>query len=190
MLRAATLMSLAAVSGAAVAQPAITIEVDDPVLLPGESTTVRLSAAFDPDDYAMAGLATDVVATGGSWSDLMLVSPMDGPGTSPGAASGTRVDGILAGQLHFPVGAGIFADDSNPIAFWQATYTVDLATDPTIVDIRTETMRFDVYIWRDSSRSESRLGELVEGSGTITVIPAPASVAVLALRAACLRRRR
>ncbi|MEO1279108.1 MAG: hypothetical protein AAFV77_09145 [Planctomycetota bacterium] len=191
MLRAATLMSLAAVSGAAVAQPAITIEVDDPVLLPGESTTVTLFAGFDRPDWAMAGLQTDFVTSVGShgWSDPVVLEPMDAPGASPGLPSTTGYDAIIAGQLQF-LGAGIFADPMNPATFWQATYTApaDVAA-PFDVDLSTMTSRYDVYIDADSSRSESRLAELVEGSGTISVVPAPASIVVLVLGAACVRRR-
>ena len=116
---------------------------------------------------------------------------MDGPVPSDGVPVATGYNGILAGQLHFPVGAGIYANDSNPIAFWQATYTApaDVST-PFIVDISTLTRRYDVYFDRSSSASEPRLDVLVEGSGTITVIPAPASAVVLAVGAACVRRRR
>ncbi|MEO1279107.1 MAG: hypothetical protein AAFV77_09140 [Planctomycetota bacterium] len=190
MLRAALLIASATATGAALAQPSLIFEVDDPVLLPGESTTVRLFAGFDPRDFAIAGVATSVFASGGGWSDLTLIAPMDGPGTSTGAASGSGVDGILAGQLNFPATGGIYADDTNPIAFWQATYTADVVTDPTIVDIRTETTRYDVYVERGSAQSESRLDELIEGAATIEVIPAPASAVVLAGGVLVLRRRR
>ncbi|MGD1916767.1 MAG: hypothetical protein ACFCBV_11350 [Phycisphaerales bacterium] len=191
MLRAAILISPAAVSGAAVAQPAITIEVDDPVLLPGESTTVRLLAGYTRPDYAIAGVATDFVTSVGSlgWGDGTLLDPMGGPGTQPGTPSATGFDGILAGQLQF-IGAAIFADPTNPIPFWEVTYTAPLdTTDAFVVDFRTMTSRYDVYLSMDSSRSESRLAELIEGSGTISVIPAPASIVVLVLGAACVRRR-
>ncbi|NRA58097.1 MAG: hypothetical protein HRU13_08315, partial [Phycisphaerales bacterium] len=80
MLRTASLIPLAAASGIASAQPAISIQIDEPVLLPGESTTVTLLAGFDPALFAMAGVATDLVTSVGSegWSDAMRVAPMDG----------------------------------------------------------------------------------------------------------------
>lgn len=191
-----TIAAALALAGAALAQPAITIEVDNPVLRPGESTVVTMWAGFDASrSYAMAGLETSLVTTVGSdgWSDAALIPQMDGPGTTAGTASPTGFDGIIAGQLNFPGGAGIFADPSNPIAFWQATYTapVDLSA-AFDVDLVTETVRYDVYIDRDSALSESRLADLTEGEATIRVIPAPApaSALVLVLGAACVRRRR
>ncbi|MEO1279109.1 MAG: hypothetical protein AAFV77_09150, partial [Planctomycetota bacterium] len=109
----------------------------------------------------------------------------------PGGPSATGFDAITAGQLHFPPTSGIYADDSNPIAFWQATYTAPADVSTLFeIDLSTMTRRYDVYVDRASSRSESRLDELIEGFGTITVIPAPASFAVLVLGAACVRRRR
>jgi len=186
---AAALVAFAATP--ALAQPAITIDVDTPTLAPGQSTTVTLFAGFDPSDWAMAGLETDLITSVGSegWSDAALVSPMDGPGTVPGTVSATGFDGIIAGQLNFC--CDILADPTNPIAFWRATYTApDDVTDGFDVDLSTDTSRFDVYIDRESSRSESGLADLVEGSGTIRVVPAPASLAALALGLAAVGRRR
>ncbi|MGD1915255.1 MAG: hypothetical protein ACFCBV_03595 [Phycisphaerales bacterium] len=192
MLRTAPLISLAAVSGAAFAQPAITIQIDDPVLLPGESTTVTMFAGYGRGDYAVAGIETDFVTSVGSdgWSDVRLLAPMGGPGTAPGGASPSGFDGILAGQVNFP-DPDLYADPTNPIAFWQATYTAPIDAGAAFdIDLSTVTRRYDVYFTSSSSRSESRLDELVEGSGTITVVPAPASAVVLAFGALCFRRRR
>jgi hypothetical protein len=47
-----------------------------------------------------------------------------------------------------------------------------------------------VYIDRMRSTSESRLADLSEGAGTITVIPAPASLALLGLGGLAAARRR
>ncbi|MFI4883056.1 MAG: hypothetical protein ACIAQU_10785 [Phycisphaerales bacterium JB064] len=184
--------TIAATSSAALAQ-AITIDVENPVLLPGESTTVTMWAGFGGTDYAMADIETDLLISQGSdgWSDAIVVAPMDGPATTAGSPSASGYDGIVARQLNFPGGAGIFADPSNPIAFWQATYTAPLdASAPFDVDLSTMTIRYDVFIWRDQARSESRLADLTEGSATIRVIPAPASALVLTLGAFVARRRR
>jgi len=81
----------------------------------------------------------------------------------------------------------IFADPTNPIAFWQATYT---ASAEGVIDLSTDTSRFDVYVSRDSSLSESRLDRLDEGRGRITVVPAPASLALLGLGGLAAARRR
>jgi len=190
MKKAVALVAVAGMAAVASAQYEIQIDVANPTLGPGQSTTVTLAATHD--DWAVAGVQTDFISSVGSdgWSDLALVAPMDGPGTSAGDASATGVDGILAGQLNFPP-AMIFADPSSPIAFWQATYTApDDVTDGFDVALSTDTSRFDVYIDRERSASESRIDQLVEGSGTISVVPAPASLALLGLGGLAAARRR
>ncbi|MFI4916093.1 MAG: hypothetical protein ACIAS6_06255 [Phycisphaerales bacterium JB060] len=185
---AATVLALA---GTALAQYEITIDVDNPVLRPGESTTVTMLAGFDPIKYAMAGIATDLVASTGSLglSDAALVSPMDGPGTTAGSPSATGYDGIIAGQLNFFNVS--YADPTNPIAFWEATYTAPVdVTNPFDVDLSTMTSRYDVYPEMQRASSESQLSELVEGAATIRVIPAPASASLLAVGLLAMRRRR
>jgi hypothetical protein len=187
MKNAFALVAVAGVAAAASAQ-SININVADATLAPGESTTVTLTAGYGGTDYAIAGIATNFVSSGGSdgWSDLALIAPMAGPGTSVVAASGTGVNGIIAGQLNFPP-AMIYADATNPIAFWSATYT---ASAEGVFELSTDTSKFDVYIDRMRSTSESRLADLSEGAGTITVIPAPASLALLGLGGLAAARRR
>ncbi len=190
-MKTAAILAVAGVAAAAAAQ-SISIDVMNPTLGPGESTMVTLSAGYGGSDYAIAGIGTNFISSVGSdgWSDVQLIAPMDGPGTTGGAPSGTGVDGIIAGQLNFPP-AGIFADPTNPIAFWSATYTApaDVA-DAFTVDLSTDTSRFDVYVSRDSGLSESRLGDLREGQGAINVVPAPASLALLGLGGLAAARRR
>ena len=190
MLRIATLITLV-VAGAALAQYEITIDVENPVLRPGESTLVTMYAGFDRRDYAMAAVQTQLVATMGSigLSDATLVRPMNGAGTRLGMAAPTGWVDIKAGQLHFL--ADIIGDPTNPIAFWQVTYTAPAeVVVPFSNDLSTISTQYDVYILRDSPRSETHLAELAEGSATIHVIPAPASALVLALGVFVTRRRR
>ncbi|MEQ8316102.1 MAG: hypothetical protein RIE77_09525 [Phycisphaerales bacterium] len=184
-------------TAAAVAQTpgTVFIEIDQPVLAPGESTTVRLLAGWGGPDFAMAGVATSLLADAGgrdvaaSWSDWALIAPMDGPGTSEGEAIGNGFGGIIAGQLNFPV-AGIYSEpDPNPMPFWEVTFTAPTDLGAFEVDLSTDTERFDVYIARFSALSESRLDGLTEGAGTIVVVPAPAGGVVL-LGLIALRRRR
>ncbi|MCW5756152.1 MAG: PEP-CTERM sorting domain-containing protein [Phycisphaeraceae bacterium] len=191
MKNAFALVAVAGMTAAAAAQ-SINIDVANPTLNPGESTNVTLSASYPAGMYAVAGVATNFISSVGStgWSNLAILAPMDGPGTSAGAASGTGVDGIIAGQLNFPP-ARIYADPSNPIAFWSATYTAPAVVDEAFtVDLSTRTTRFDVYIARESSVSESRLSGLREGAGAINVVPAPASLALLGLGGLAAARRR
>ena len=192
MLRTATLTLLTA-AATALAQPVITIDVEHPVLMPGQSTTVTMFAGFGGTDYAMAGLATDFFSSVGSqgFADAMILDPMDAPITivTPGEATSRGIEGIIGQQLHFPT--DILADPTNPIAFWTVTYTAPVdTTAPFDIDLMTMTMRYDVYIDRMSATSQSRLADLTEGAATIRVIPAPASALVLALGAVALRRRR
>ena len=194
MPRTAVAVILAALAPpAALAQPAIIFEIDEPVLLPGESTTVTLFAGFDPDLYAMGMIQTDFLTSVGSegWSDWALVPPMNGPGTARGEPTTIGFEGILAGQIHdalYPV----YPDGSNPIAFWQATYTAPSdVIEPFEVEMGTLTSAYDVYIDRFSPWvTESELDDLVEGSGTINVIPVPASAFVFTVGVCALRRRR
>ena len=173
----------------AAGQAAITIEIDQPVLMPGESTTITMWAGHDPTDWAMAFVETDVLSSQGALglSDWRLVEPMSGPGTRPGSAGATGIEGILAGQLNCPP-CGTMG--TNPIAFWTATYTAP--ADALLLDVRLSTLtsRFEVYPSRDSVFGESRLDELVEGEATIRVVPAPAGALVIGVGALLARRRR
>jgi len=166
--------------------------VDDAELLPGQSTTIRLEAFFDDTrDYAMGGVATDLLfpGAGDGLRDPTLLDPMDGPGTEPGVPGGDGVTGILAGQLHaFPYPMPPYlGDPSNPMAFFEVTYTApaDVPAGGLTLDLATRTSRFTVYLERYRSASESRLDELAEASATIRVVPAPGAAAALALGGLC-----
>lgn len=195
-MRCAITTSLLAIATTSHAQTVgITIDVDEPVLMPGQSTTVRLVARFEADDWALGGVATSLLFDGlageprDSWSGMRLLPPFDGPGT-PSELTDRGIERILAGQLNFPL-AGIYADPTNPIAFFEASFTAPLdAGGGYRVDLLTDTARFDVYIARDSGESQSRMDVLVEGEATISVVPAPAGAAVLALGLVAARRRR
>ncbi|MEO1007364.1 MAG: hypothetical protein AAFX79_02235 [Planctomycetota bacterium] len=195
--RCAPIAAVLVIGGTAIAQvrdPAgLDIVLGTDTLGPGESTTIRLDANFDSiRDHAVAGVATWLDSSAGALglSDIRVVEPMDGPGTSAGMIGDRGVRGIIAGQLLF-VGAGIFPDPSDPIAFWEATFTApDVVDTPFDVDLETRTSRFDVYISMDSSTSESRLDGFQEGTATIRVVPAPASGLVLAMALGLAGRRR
>lgn len=185
MRNSITMTALAMTTGLASAQTVnINILIDEPVLAPGDRTAVTLEASFTTSDYGVAGILTDLVADttediSGAWSDWALVSPMNGPGTTAGVADGAGgFAGILAGQLHFPP-AGIYGFPQNPILFWTATFTAPVDGGGYRVDLSTETSRFEMYTDRASIHSESRLDVLVEGEGSIFVVPAPGSALVL-----------
>ncbi|MEQ8845976.1 MAG: hypothetical protein RIB58_14100 [Phycisphaerales bacterium] len=160
--------------------------------IPGQVITISMEASYGGSDYAVAGIATSLIINEaqGEFSNLRLVAPMDGPGTAAGVIGAGSIDGILAGQLNFPT-AGIFADPANPIGFWEADFRVnDTLSGLTVLDVQTQTSRYDVYINRDSATSQSRLADLEEGS-LIIAVPAPASgLALVAGLAMAGRRRR
>lgn len=189
---AATLLGLAALAHGQAALNGVNIVVEDATLELGESTTIRLEAYFDPSLYCMAGIATSFISSEGrvGLSDPRLVAPMDGAGSAAGVPSADGFDGIIAGQLHGL--ASIYGDDSNPIAFWEVTYTAPAAgSEPLFIDFTTVTTKFDVYLWRSSAQSESRLHDLAEGTARIQIVPAPAGALVLAgLMIPAARRRR
>lgn len=176
---------LAATNSAHAQMPGeVLIEIDQPVLAPGESTTVRLLAGYDSAvDFAMGRLATDLLADSGgvridaAWSDADLVPRMDFVGTTPGVPDAGGYAGIIAGQFHWWQDPGA-TDRSDPIAFWEATFTAPTDADAFAVDLSTMTTSFIAYPHEWSSLTESRFDGLTEGSGTIFVVPTPASALV------------
>jgi hypothetical protein len=176
----------------AVAQSAVLIDIEDTTLLPGQSTMVTLSAAWPPSEWAMAVIVTDLGMPDGAgvWTDLVGLGAMRGPGATPGVASEGGVSGIVATQLNFGP-SGWMPDRSNPIAFWRGTFTApDVVASPYEFDLTTMTSRFDVYIRPDSVEMRSYLPGLAEGRETIRVVPAPASLAVIAMGGVLASRRR
>ena len=161
----------------------------DRILADGDTATVTIWAAFDDNLYAFAGSALDVNTddANGSWSDFGR--DLKGPGTADGVANGGSVNGIVTGQLHFPL-AGIFADTSNPIKAWHGTFsTTDFSL--RTVALSTKSAKYDVYV-DDTGTSASFLDSLIEGAGGINVgiVPAPGTAALLGLGALAAGRRR
>ena len=188
-IAAALCTAATTMASTALGQGAVIIDVGDGLLLPGQSTNVMLSAQWT--DYAMCCVYTDLVVSTGAagWSDLALLAPMDGHGTSAGVLASFGVDEIIAGQLNFPPGS--FPPDPNPLPFWRATYTApDDVTAPFDVELMTETSLFEVYIEPGSQETRDLLPGLIEGNATIRVIPAPTSAVVLSLGLTGLSRRR
>jgi hypothetical protein len=97
------------------------------------------------------------------------------------------VTGLIVGQLHFPQG-GIYADPSNPIAIWRATFTVtDFA--PRTIALETDTRQFAVYQRRADPPHPPPFHEAMID---IRVIPAPGALLVMsgAMGLSIRRRRR
>jgi uncharacterized protein (TIGR03382 family) len=197
-------LALVVAAGAAHGQMAAEgwiIDVQNPVLAPvghasglPQSTVITLRAKFDgATDYAFAAGELDFVANelgiaGTNWTANVLIAPFDGTGTSPGVLEADGASGIFPGQLHFPT-AGIYADTSNPVAVWRIEYT---ATDftPRFIDLETLTSRFDVYVDATGISRTVAVGSLMEGTGRIQIIPAPATLALGGLAGLVAVRRR
>lgn len=184
---------LLGVASIGLAQSSFYFEIEHTTLLPGQSTQVQLWAAFPAADHSVAGIWTSLHNGTGSegFSDLRILSSLDGPGTTAGTLSPTGVDDILVGQLMFPICSIVGCPLSiNPIAFWEATYTAPADATPMALDLATLTSRFDVYPELLNPRSESRIEGLVEASATIHIVPAPAGAFALVMGLVCVRRRR
>lgn len=174
------------------AQAEVRITSDKSELLPGESTVVTLSAAFPISEFAFCCIFTDLMSSTGStgWSDFGISSRLRAPGSSAGTPTGMGIEGILAGQAYFP-GGGLWPDVSNPIIFWQATYTAPSdVTMPFDLRLPTQTLRFETYISVEESTWRSHIDGLIEGETTIHVVPAPASLALVLVGGALVNRRR
>lgn len=183
---------LAIAAAPALAQSAVLIEVHNPILMPGQSTTVTLSAAFPTTDIALQGIRTDLRTSVGveGFRDWHVLDPLGGGGTTPGDPTDAGFEGIIAGQLYFPP-LGIPPDSRNPIPFWSATYIAPADTTRAIdLSLVTLTQDLNVYTDLDPATIESRLDGLVEGQATIRVVPAPAGLLIIAASPLVAVRRR
>jgi hypothetical protein len=162
-----------------------TISPDQP------SATIQLWTTWDPTQYAFAYGGFDLVASHDPGGFTAFGRALKGPGTRDGdlAPDGDSVTGVVSGQLQFDGGGGIFADTANPILVFTATWSTTEFT-PRIVDLGTVTKRYELYLDFEGTR-ESFLDDFAEGAGSIQVVPAPASAALLLVAPlACLRRAR
>lgn len=164
------------------------IQVSNPVSPSSPSATVEVWADWDSDlFYAFAAAEWSLRGdTTGDFSGPM--SAFTDPGQNDGTPTGGDVTDIVTGQLQFPTG-GIFADTSDPIMIWSGTWST---TDFTArsVDLLTETLRYSLYL-DDTGLSSDVTSTVIEGTGQIQVIPAPASMALVGLGGlVALRRRR
>lgn len=139
---------------------------------PDDTATVELWAGFNPKAYAFEGgwldITTDDPMDRGEWSELDAI--LEGPGWKDGVIDGERANDIRVGQLHAL--GGYYADTSNPILAWQATWTTIDVTRRN-VDVVTLTSRFGVYAdfagnWKDLT------SDVREGAARIRVVPCPA----------------
>lgn len=177
-MRWTVILVAASISASAMAQDPdpryiIHIEVDRPILEPGETTEVRLRAGFDSDELAcMAGIAGSLLSSRGSddFFNHELVRPMSGPGTRVGEPTDLGFEGIVAGQLSGLGGA--MGDPSDPITYWRVDYTAPADAAGETLVLETATTKYDLWveICYGCVRSESRLDELIEGEAAISIV--------------------
>ncbi len=177
MSRALCFGFMAAACRFALAQPGIpgwNIEViGGPVSPSNPSVTVRVSARFSHSDHAFAAGHFDIIADEAGWSNPRVILP---PPSAVGVISDSSVLDIQMGQLNWHPQ---WPNTSNPLQVWEAQWTPS-SLRPRLVNIVTQTYRFDVYPRPKLPGSESRMQGLTEGVGQITVIPAPATGVLLA----------
>lgn len=149
----------------------IHIEVDRPVLEPGETTEVRLLAGFDSDrDWAIMTVFGDLRMSDGSegMSDFGRGPHLRGPGCDPVVVEPWGLSGICSWQYQSETSA-IVADPSDPMIYFTAQFTASADMDR-VIELTSENQVYRVYPVRLELRWESRLDELIEGSATLTIV--------------------
>ncbi len=161
------------------------IELDRTTLTPAHPTvTIRLSAGYPTQGYiAFAAALLALHATEPGWSNPVVLLP---PPSNPGVISGPSITGITGGQIHFP--PNFPANPANPIPFYEVQWT---ATEFSRRDIefRTQTTRYEGYPHFPMG-TYNLLGWLHESRREVRIVPAPATVCVLAFAVAAVARRR
>ncbi|MEQ8845288.1 MAG: PEP-CTERM sorting domain-containing protein [Phycisphaerales bacterium] len=180
-------LGVATMASATVSPNTYEIRVSNPVSPSSPSATVEVWASWDSDlFYAFA--AAEWAITGDATGEFTgPASAFTDPGQENGVISGGDVTDIVTGQLQFPAG-GLFADTSDPVLIWSATWSTTDFTART-VDLATETTRYNLYV-DDTGLSSDVTSTVLEAAGQVEVIPAPASLALLGLGGLAAARRR
>ncbi|MEZ6171696.1 MAG: PEP-CTERM sorting domain-containing protein [Phycisphaerales bacterium] len=163
------------------------------------SVTVRVSAVF-PETYFSLDLAKfDLISSDvqGVFSDAIIPAPI---GPLPHGSYGCLIteggsfsSGSVYGAWYKHINSlGCFAYPGTPLPIWEATWT---ATDftPRMIDLHTDnTPEFLVYGDHNASAGLDMvaMGLFEHGFGSITVVPAPSSGALMLAGMMCIARRR
>ncbi|MFM9997027.1 MAG: PEP-CTERM sorting domain-containing protein [Phycisphaerales bacterium] len=191
------------------------IGVSAATISPGQSVNVSVSASYAPGVGAnavwntlggtgqtgtVAGFSLAVfnllgnaaAGVSGSWSNLVI-----GPGFSPfanaGTIAGNNVNGAEIGTGFGPPLAT--APTTNPVLLWTGTWTASAASGVGAMNLTASALNGGlVHIWLQGGTvgafaSEDAWG-VTNGQGTFSVIPAPASLALLGLGGLVAARRR
>ena len=190
-LVAAAAISLGSHAEAQTIQGGWEIRVSNVVSPSQPSATIEVWAWFDTVpgvSELFAGGDYDLTAGEAGWLWSPWVFPLHSPG--PGVTiRGNSIIGLFPGQLHIPT-LGIYGNPSNPIHVFSADWATSDFTPRTVSIITENTSIFAVYSQAGVSTTLSA-SAVVPGSGTIFVVPAPASLTALAIAfATCSTTRR
>lgn len=179
-MKKAFVLAAAGIAATASAQ-SIEFELSDPVLrAPADSTLVTVYADPGPADYALLLAIFNVHASETGWSENMTLIPATAAppvALDPGTIMGASVTGIDVRQLTIGL-----TPDPGRIPAWSAVFTIaDIA--PRMIELSTETTRFEVYEVDPFTVLIPEIRSLTptEGAARITVVPAPAGLALLGL---------
>jgi hypothetical protein len=152
------------------------------------TTTIGIWAAWDDPNRGFVFTGAEYDLTTGEGFFTNPVNVLQGPGSTTGVIAANVISGGINGQLHIPF--LFFGSQDNPILL--ATYdwtTTDFS--PRDVNLETSnTTNFIVAANATGATTELFPQAFTPGSGTITVVPAPATWLAPALPLAAATRRR
>jgi len=161
---------------------------NDGVIEPGESAVLTMFASMDPGRTGYAGSIFDILGTG-NWDTGTVdsyVNLVDSLSTGPGTLMGNNdIMGIESFQL--PPFFNPSFDASNPIAIYAITWTPNDYSSRGVALTSANHANFSVYT--DSFGTSVEYEGVVNGA-RFSVVPAPASLALLGLGGLVARRRR
>ncbi|MCA9278912.1 MAG: PEP-CTERM sorting domain-containing protein [Phycisphaeraceae bacterium] len=184
------------------AQPHATFAIDviGGVVSPSNpSVTVRVSGVFPETWYALGYAEFDLISSDetGEFSNLFIPAPI-GPyphGTwgCVNTLAGAIVSGSIIEAGFFQLNAvGCVAHTGTPLPIWEGTWTATDFTPRTVTLHTDNTQEFRVLV--DSTATFGydfvAAGWFDHGFGSITVVPAPSSGALMLAGMMCIARRR
>ena len=188
ILAAAAAIGLGSPAGAQTIQGGWEFRVSNVVSPSQPTATVEVWAWFDNVPGVSELFASgnfDLVASEGEWWHFVfqLGRPTAGP-----IISGSSITGVVVGQFHLPP-LGVFGDPSNPIRVFAADWRTTDFTPRSVSLDTTNTHYFWVAEWQTGAGFQI-WPNVIPGSGSISVVPAPSLLLFPAGAFAVAQRRR